>query len=209
VSGGTPELRQRVVSELERGMARGHLFDAATRLMLETVDADARSAHPVTAELGLAEALERLRAHDILQPVPQTVEEAVEALRGGFMMNVTRWGGCLLRAEDGPCPAGGEDCAIGVTPRDPRVLDGCGCRYQVLTPLAEEHVDHEIALMEAQLKAMVGPQWAQWRSTTEAKLRIHQLQRNRVRALAAGDGAAGGCVGGCAGQCATAVEGLA
>jgi hypothetical protein len=187
VAGGTEAMRERTVAELQAVGGRGYVFDAMARVAVEASGA-AVASHPeaqrLVDELPLPEALARLRDHDLLEAIPHTVEDAVRLLRDGFVVMPTEWGACVLRAEDGHCPAGGHRCHIGISPDDPRVAQGCGCRYQVLLPHALERLEADADVKRAQLLTMGGdPQWEAWRGPLQTEVSILEMQIENARAL--------------------------
>lgn len=148
VAGGSPELREKTVEELQRGQARGRTFDPVARLMIRAMGLEELVTDVPAAQLSYEDALARIHTGDIIDPMPFTPEDAVRMLRNGVILNVTRYGGCLLPAESGLCPSG-HRCPIGITPEDGEVKQGLGCRYQVVMPHGIEALDADLSVLYA------------------------------------------------------------
>jgi len=170
LAGGTEPMRQRTVDALRTGAATGFMFDGLARIKIEAIGSSANAAGVPPNELSFEEARQRIQSADILEDVPASPAEAASLLKNQkTIINITRYGGCLLQATSGPCPTA-NPCAIGILPRGVEPTPGCGCKYLVLLPDSVEQLSRDIAAMEAQVAEMKGDQWEGWRSHTEAKL---------------------------------------
>ena len=183
VAGGTTEMRRRAAEAIARGAATGLQFDPVARLTIAGEAPPIEAAADVPAmQLTLAEALRRIQTGDILEPVPLSADEAVRQLRGGVVLNVTRYGGCLLPADSGPCPTA-HACPVGLAPESEETRIGCGCRYQVLMPHAVDQLAADLAVMRAERAAMGGDEFAAWRAHQDVKIGIWEMQLESAQSL--------------------------
>jgi hypothetical protein len=171
LAGGTEAMRQRTAEALRRGAATGLLFDGVARMKIEAMGSEAKNALVPPNQLSFEQARQRIISADIIEELPMEPAEAAKLSNQKTVFNVTRYGGCILQANSGPCPTA-NPCPIGILPRGAEPVLGCGCKYLVLLPDSVEQLNRDIAIMEAQIDEMNGEQWAGWRSHTEAKL-IH------------------------------------
>lgn len=169
LAGGTEAMRHRTAEALRKGAATGFLFDGIARLKIAAMGTSASEAAVPPNQLSFQEARKRILSADILDDVPVGPEEAVELLDQRVVFNVTRYGGCLLQANSGPCPTA-NPCPIGILPKDIEPSSGCGCKYLVLTADSVEQLTKDIKVMESQLTTMKGQKWVGWRGHIEAKI---------------------------------------
>jgi hypothetical protein len=188
VAGGNEGMRRRTVEELGRVGGRGYVMDALCRIEVEHMGADdPRRDHPAARllrdELPVEEALARIRSHNIVEPLPWTVEDGKRLLQTGVVIRPTHFGGCLLPKEDGGCPAGGHACYLGTTPGVERVKQGCGCDYQVLLPSAADALLADAVDRRERMALLEGPSYAAARQKLETEVRIIELQADAARML--------------------------
>ncbi|MBV9921355.1 MAG: site-specific integrase [Pseudonocardia sp.] len=185
VAGATEPMRAVRADQLSRGEGTGYLLDALLRLGAEGVPEGERVGWRGALELPLEEAMRRIQEADILTPMPTTVAEAKRLLaERGVPMMATVWGGCLLPAEDGDCPAGPNGCSVGTHANDPAVKQGCGCRWRALLPVAVDHLEDDLALIRGQLEvAEARPERASARSKLQTELAIKEMELATARRL--------------------------
>jgi hypothetical protein len=182
LAGGTDAMRKQAVEEIRRGAATGQKFDAVARLTLETMGEQAKRADILPNQLSFEEARRRILMEDILEEVPASPDEAVRLLKQKIVINVTRYGGCLLPATSGPCPTANA-CPIGIDAEAPEVNRGCGCKYQVIMPHTADQLKEDLGVMDAQLGEMSGDEWSFWRSHILIKIQIWRLQLATAQSL--------------------------
>lgn len=168
LAGGTEAMRQRTAEALKRGAATGLLFDAVARIKIEAMDEEAKKATVPPNQLSFEQALQHVRSGDILEDIPANAEEAASLLNQKIVVNITRYGGCLLPATSGPCPTA-NPCPVGIVSMGDEPKPGCGCKYLVLMPHSADQLSTDIGMMEAQLAKMHGEEWVGWRRHTKAK----------------------------------------
>lgn len=177
LAGGTPEQRQRMKDELERGLGSGRIFDALARLATRIAGGAAEAAPIPPNELTYEEAVHRIRqrATEVIED-DLTREQVIALLGQGLVIQYTSYGGCILPAKTGPCPTA-EKCPIGIEPEAPETLEGEGCPYQVLMPHAREHLVQEIAMMEAKIEWYKDkPEYAFWLAREQRQVMIWRRQ---------------------------------
>lgn len=184
VAGGSDAIRRASARAIARGAAAGIHFNALARVAIESLGGVAAVPAVPAAELPYEVALQRICEGDILEQMPSTAEDVLAALRNGIVLNMTRYGGCLLKAEDGPCPAH-ERCPLGIEPESAATYAGCGCKHQVILPHAEDQLAADLELMRAQRTKMLGEEWATWRSHLDVKISIWEMQLRTARQLKA------------------------
>lgn len=201
VAGASDDMKRRTIEALTikaiaRGAASGRQWDAMVRVAQEelrrvndeatevmgTAGADAGDIMP-PAQLTLEAALERIRTGDVVQKVTWTPEHAVQMMKQGVVLQITRYGGCMLPADAGPCPTALR-CPLGVSPESEDTKCGGGCCWQVLLPHAEETLARDLEIMCAERERMQGPAWETWRAHQSVQIRIWESQLQRVRSLA-------------------------
>lgn len=202
VAGASDDMKRRTIEALTikaiaRGAASGRQWDAMVRVAqeeLQRVDDEATAVMAVAgadsgdvmppAQLSLVEALDRIRTGDVVQKVTWTPEHAVQMMKQGVVLQITRYGGCMLPADAGPCPTALR-CPLGVSPESKDTRCGGGCRWQVMLPHAEETLARDLEIMCAERERMQGPAWETWRAHQAVQIGIWESQLRRVRALAA------------------------
>lgn len=169
LAGGTDAMRQQTAEALRRGAATGLQFDGIARLKIETMGEEAKKASVPPNELSFEQARQRVRSGDILDDVPIDPAEAVRLLNKKVVVNTTRYGGCLLQANDGHCPTA-NPCPIGIVSNGELPKLGCGCKYLVLLPHSADQLLADLKIMEAQLSKMDSEKLKGWRAHTSAKI---------------------------------------
>lgn len=183
VAGGTEGMRNRTVRELEHGAAQGLRFDAVARVATHAAGPEAEAADVPPNQLPFEEAIRRIRRDNIVEDLPNDEEMVDALLQSGMVINLTRYGGCILQATSGPCPTS-EKCPIGLYPEAPETHAGRGCPHQVLMPHALNALQEDIALMEVQLELYrKDPSYAFWLKRLERKLAIWSVQVARAEAM--------------------------
>ena len=183
LAGGTAEGRARAAEAIYRGAATGRQFDAIARVEIEAMGEDAKRAPVPPNQLSYEEALDRINKEDIVDGHCFKPINVTQLFRRKIIVNVTRYRGCLLPATSGPCPTS-ERCPTGVD-FDRADSPGCGCKYQVIMPHAEEQLIKDIEIMKAQLEEMKGDEFEAWREHIHAKLNRWRLHLGIVRSLKA------------------------
>lgn len=170
LAGGTESMRRRTADALRRGAATGTLFDGLARLKIEAIGDEAKELPIPPNQLSFEQARQRILSADLIEEIPVEPAEAARLITEKTVVNVTRYGGCILQATSGHCPTS-NPCAIGILPVGAEPKLGCGCGYLVILPHSVEQLSADLAIMEAQLAEaeMKGEEWAQWRSHIEAK----------------------------------------
>jgi hypothetical protein len=182
VAGGTAAMRKQAVDAIRSGAASGEQFDAIARLKIESMSDQARTADIPANQLSFEDARSRILAGDILEEIPVSPDEAAHLLRQKIVVNVTRYGGCLLPATSGPCPTANA-CPVGIDDKAPGVNKGHGCKYQVVMPHTAEQLEGDIKVMRTQLDAMSSDDWIFWRRHILAKIQVWQLQLEIAESL--------------------------
>ncbi|MCA1618443.1 MAG: site-specific integrase [Acidobacteria bacterium] len=182
VAGGTGAMRKQAVEAIRRGAASGQQFDAIARLKIESMSDQARLVDVPSNQLSFEEAKRRILTGDILEEVPANPDEAVRLLKQKIVINITRYGGCLLPATSGPCPTANA-CPVGIDANAAGVNRGCGCKYQVIMPHSADQLEEDLRTMRAQLDAMPGDEWAFWRGHILFKIQVWQLQLEMAESL--------------------------
>ncbi|HEX5701893.1 MAG TPA: hypothetical protein VFX97_01585 [Pyrinomonadaceae bacterium] len=181
LAGGTDKMRHRTAEALRRGAATGMIFDGVARMKTEAMGEEAKNITVPPNQLSFEEAKRRVLQADIVDDIPMSPQEAGKLASQKVVFNVTRYGGCLLQANSGPCPTA-NPCPIGILPKGTDPVLGCGCKYLVLLPDSVEQLTADIEVMESQLSRMQEDQWG-WKSHTEAKLDHYKSLLETARSL--------------------------
>jgi hypothetical protein len=182
VAGGTDAMRKQAVNEIRRGAATGRQFDVIARLQLESMGEQAKRADIPPNQLSFEEAKRRILTEDILEEVPVSPDEAVLLLKQKIVINITRYGGCMLSATSGLCPTANA-CPIGIDAETPEVNKGCGCKYQVIMPHTADQLEEDLRIMTAQVAEMSGDEWYFWRTHILIRIQIWQSQLEIAQSL--------------------------
>lgn len=169
LAGGTEDMRRRTAEALRRGAATGFQFDGIARMKIEAIGGEAKKAPVPPNQLSFEQARERVRTADILDEAPVDAAEATNLLNKKVMVNITRYGGCILQLTGGHCPTA-NPCPIGIVSIGESPKPGCGCKYLVLLPHSVDQLSRDLDVMEAQLPKMADEKWAGWKGHTSAKI---------------------------------------